>query len=268
MTNSEISNPADIDPQVKRDFFVKLALGNRALFKLHQDAGHIRRYKPVEGSPRLERWGDPTQHCLVEAAASQVLADLLNLSDTDRQDLVAAAFIHDAGKRKEIEALQAAKAANPDITPEEIDVVDKIAGEQSKKNLLDAGIGQRVVDLTSAVAHGSLDQFAYLNGRNEMRLRPDVPTVTMAMHYIDDVTNKTNIVRFDERIDGLEAIAEERYLYNPKGRAIWGGRTYFEAQREVGHLIEGRLAEIAGISDPQTLPDVINAGLVDLIVKS
>lgn len=268
MKNLEFTDPASIDPSTKRMFFVKLALANRELYKQHQNSGQTHRYKQVEGSSRPERWGDPTDHCLVEAAGSEVLADLLNLSDTDRRDLVAAAFVHDAGKRKEIEALQAVKAANPHITAEQINVVNQRATEQSKQDLLAAGISERVVDLTSAVAHTSLDQFVYLDDANEMRLREDVPTVAMAMHYIDDITNKTRIVNFDERIDGLEAVAEERYLYNPQGREIWGGRTFFEAQREAGHLIEAHLAGIAGIEDPPTMPAVINEGLVRLIATS
>lgn len=62
---------------------VDLEAQAKTRMRLHGEAGQISRYKDKdrEGKPlpRKERWGDATQHCLVEAAAAEILADMLNL---------------------------------------------------------------------------------------------------------------------------------------------------------------------------------------------
>ena len=88
------------------------------------------------------------------------------------------------------------------------------------------------------------------------------------MHYIDDITRGTTLVTLDQRMDYLDSVAETRYPYNEEGKAVWGGLTFFQAQRKIGHLIEDYLAERAGVSTPKELPDIIRERLYKKIFNS
>lgn len=263
-----LTNPAELPQSMKSAFFADLALSSIGAMRIHRESGQTQRFKEpkIEGGKK-ERWGDVTQHCLVEAAASQVLSGLLGLSPEETEQFKQAALVHDASKRPEIDAVNAAKARTG-ATQESIDIANDRAYAKSKRTLRGWGVPEEVVHLTETVAHTSIDQFVFLDKDNKMHLRADAPLIDMAMHYLDDITKGTEIVDFDSRMDYLDSVAAERYPYNEAGRAIWGGRTYFEAQRESGHLIEAHLAELAGIEDPKTLPSAINQGLVSMILSA
>lgn len=255
---AEISNneePKTFEEK-RRNFFFELARRYQPYYELHIKSGQTVRYKDkAEGGKTLQRWGDPTQHCLVEAAASEVLGDMLQLSPEDKQDFTIAAVVHDAQKRPEIEKLRGV------TNPIEVERVYR----ESKQFLLDNGVPPRVVGLTEAVAHTSLPNFAKLRPDGSIALKDNLSTVDMAMHYLDDITRGTDLVEFDTRIDYLEEVAPTRYPYNEEGKTIWGGRTFFQAQREVGHLIENRLAQIAGVENPKELPKIIREKLLEKI---
>ncbi len=243
----------------RRLFFSRLALQHRNLLQLHREAGQTQRNEKFgkDENERNKRWGDVTQHCLVELAASEILSDILHLSPQDSQDFAISALVHDAQKRSEIEKLRGIK------DPKEVERVYK----ESKQFLLDHEVSPRVVELTGRVAHTSLPDLATLNTAGDLTLKDDVPLVDMAMHYLDDITRGTDLVPFDVRIDYLESVAATRYPYNEEGKAIWGGRTFFQAQREIGHMIEERLAATAGIDNPKELPKIIRDRLVETIAK-
>lgn len=260
----EISNsdPPHNFEEKRRTYFVQLARRYKPYYELHRLSGQTNRFKDKdkEGNTlrKKERWGDPTQHCLVELAAAEILSDMVHLSPQDSQDFAVSALVHDAQKRPEIEKLKGVK------DPNEVERVYK----ESKQFLLHHGVSPRVVELTGRVAHTSLPDFATLEPDGSLRLKDDVPLVDMAMHYLDDITRGTEIVEFDKRIDYLEEVAATRYPYNEEGRAIWGGRTFFQAQREIGHLIEEKLASVAGIDNPKELPSILRAKLIEKIENS
>lgn len=235
----------------RRIFFAKIGVRYKDLIALHKEAGQVSRSEDfgVDEYGKEKRWGDPTQHCLVEAAGSEILGDLIGLSEQDKATFAKAAILHDYRKKGEIE--EGRGVTDPEV-------IEQIYAK-TKNGLRAHGIDDEIVDLTEAVAHTSLPEFAELDADNNIVLK-EVSPLRMAMHYIDDVTLGTNIVNFDERIDGLLA-RQHLYPYNEEGRAVWGGRTFFEAQREVGHLVQDKLAGLAGISDPTKLPDAINEQL-------
>lgn len=255
-------NPNRTPEAARRQFFVRLTRKYEPYYKLHQLSGQTQRFKDKDkdGNPlaRKVRWGDPTQHCLVELAASEILSDMLNLPDQDKQDFAVTALVHDAQKRPEIEKGRGVK------DPTRIEEIYR----ESKQFLLDNGVSPRIVELTGRVAHTSLPDFATLEADGSLKLKEGMPIVDMAMHYLDDITRGTDIVPFDERMDYLDSVAATRYPYNEEGRAIWGGRTFFEAQREVGHLIEEKLAKAAGVENPKDLPNIIKAKLQEAIAQA
>ncbi len=52
-----------------------------------------------------ENWKNVTQHCLVEVARVDVLANLIDISKDIREKLKEAAFLHDVNKKQEIEMI-------------------------------------------------------------------------------------------------------------------------------------------------------------------
>ena len=263
-----VSDPSALPYETKREFFSTLALQNKWAMKLHRLSGQTQRGEkpPRYDGDKDQRWGDVTQHCLVEAAASRVLSDTLGLSPKDKEKFFKAALVHDAHKRPEIEAINAAKASlGADASPEDFDRINDIAYDQSKQFLLDNGVDPEVVRLTGTVAHTSVDQFVELDEHNTMRLRDDVPLLDMAMHWLDDATKQTQVVTIPERMDYLVE-NQDRYPYVEAGRAKWGGRTYFEAQREAALLVQDKLEAVAGI-EHGTLPQVVNNGLAASILQ-
>lgn len=261
------SGPTSFEAK-KRAYFIKLALRFKDLIKVHAKAGQLER-SDMFGTDNLtnsdgieykknKRWGNPTEHYLVEAAAAEVVAKEMGLNDADTKNVITAALLHDAQKRTEVEALRGVTDAG---------VVEEVY-DKSKQVIADSGIenSERVTEIISSVAHTSLPKFAILAPDNSITLRQNLDDVEMIMHYIDDVTRGTDLVTLDERMDYLDQVASVRYPYNEEGRAVWGGRTFFEAQREIGHLIEDRLAKKMGVDDPKTLPLYIKKRIEESIL--
>ncbi len=265
-----------IEPK-KHKFFTELALRYREYMRLHVDQmerdqrfNHTQRVHTPSGITidRVGRWGDPTEHCLVEAAVAEILADMVKLPEDQKRLLVAAALVHDWRKKGEVEETR--YVTDPKV----------IEGsyQKSKEGIRDSGVEQAraVASLTESVAHTSLPQFAQVNlPDRSISLREGTPLVDMIMHYIDDITRGTDLVSLDVRMDALDKAAQEgRYAYNNEGKAVWGGRAYFQAQREIGHLIEQKIVEQLGdeerakIGDPKNLPNVLKKKLVERIEAS
>lgn len=264
MNRSSLVSP---DKRALTAFYSDLATKNLGFMRIHHAAGQIAKLKGLDDPyEETTSWRRPTQHCLVEAAGSIVLARLLKLSPSDTSNLFVAALVHDANKRPEIEALKKAESEGKSVN--ETDAINDKMHAISKQRLKDANVSEESIRLTEAVAHTSLDQFVHLNSENEMTINEQVAVVGMAMHYLDDITRDTDMVSIDTRMDRLEELAATKYPYNSAGRVIWGGRTYFEAQREAGHLIESELATIANIDNPRQLPDIINQELVKLVMSA
>jgi putative nucleotidyltransferase with HDIG domain len=165
-------------------------------------------------------WSNVFEHCLMEARVASVLAKRLGFSEQDSQDLIKAAILHDWNKRNEREEAEA----------KGFEAYNKQASSGARA-LLDLGYSERIVTLVESVGHTSL---------RTILSTPD--PVARVMHYIDTITFNDKIVGVDQRIDALESAPRYKQL-NESGRAVHGGRTYLEVQREVGKKIEAELEE-------------------------
>lgn len=251
----------------RRRFFVELGLKYKDYLQLHNESGQTQRdaqfgketiiNKHGETLERNKRWGDVTEHCLVEAAVADIAADLYGLSDSEKQTLVIAALLHDWRKRGEIEEGRGAS------DPQKIEAIY----QKSKEGLGQGGLKnpEQVSRLIESISHISLPDFAELQKDNTIKLKEGLGESEMIMHYLDDITRGTDIVTLDERLDYLDKVAPERYPYNEQGKSVWGGRTFFEAQREIGHLIEAKLAVKLGLENPTDLPKILKQKLLDKI---
>lgn len=84
----------------KTVFFSHLALRYKKYMALHKEFGLLLRNQNKE-----KDWGNVTEHCLVEAARAEKISELLKFSEEITVNLIAAAIIHDTGKKIEIDYL-------------------------------------------------------------------------------------------------------------------------------------------------------------------
>jgi len=243
----------------KREFFTNIGISVRQALKEHSKGGLWDR----ETGSSKRSWGNVSEHCLVEVARSSVLAEALNLPGEIQTQLITAAAVHDAFKKREKEIASAANLSWDGFEQ---------ASTEFKKQLQEAGFDETVIGLAHSVGHGSLLAMEEILAKDE--LTPE-DIATLAMHYIDDYTlgsgwttpvetreNGERINNLDKRIDSTEL--NPRYaLLNEEGRQHLHGESSFEAQRRIGHLVEQRiaalLAERSGQTvDPLELPEWID----------
>ncbi|TSC75816.1 MAG: glycosyltransferase [Parcubacteria group bacterium Gr01-1014_31] len=170
-------------------------------------------------------WSNVADHCLTEAAAADILAELLQLPAADRTTLVKAALLHDWYKRKERER----------VTREGQGTYDASAAT-SEQGLAALGVDPTVVTIAHRVGHTQCRYFLD---------HPDAPLLERAMFWLDTVTHGNRIVGINERVDQLESADRYREL-NEQGRAVLGGKTYFQAQRGTALAIERQLTQRTG----------------------
>lgn len=231
----------------KRQYFIKIGLQMREALKLHKKAGLWERRNGERD------WGNVSEHCLVEVARVDVLADKLKLPDDIREDLKTAAALHDFFKKGEKEIITSGGIS--------WDSFEK-ASEESMRQMQEAGFNERTVRLANSVGHGSLVETQSILSKES--LSPE-EVAYLILHYVDDYTigsewvspaedvEDKSINDLDRRVDKNEA--NERYaILNEEGRARLAGETVFEAQRRIGHLVEERLASLIAETTGQAVP--------------
>lgn len=173
-----MENTAEDKPtkQETTRYFAKRASGSLSAMRANKGTGLF---------PKSEGWRNVVEHELVEAEASDVLAESLGLSQSDRDTLRVATLLHDSFKRREIEALKELS----------IKEYDESAKDQSEY-IASLGYSSQVVELTKAVGHTSLPDF--------LANYDSIPLIKKIMHYVDDITKNNDIVLLDQRMDALE----------------------------------------------------------------
>lgn len=205
----------------------------------HQGLNIMRLAKDMGLFPKKERWRNVQEHELVEAEVADVLAVTTGCSAKDREDLFTAALVHDVGKKKQRELIDQ-KGDEGSLEAFRI---------QSQK-MAEYGVSPRIIALTESCGHTSLVRFLKDPTATDLELSDGLDTPTLILHYADDITKNTDLVTIDERMDALEN-RQPPYPEATLGGDIFGGRTYYQVQRIVGHLVEGKLAAIIGIEPEQ-----------------
>jgi nuclear transport factor 2 (NTF2) superfamily protein len=241
----------------KTAYFSQLAMRVREALKLHKDAGLWER-KDGERD-----WGNVSEHCLVEAARVEVLADKFGLPEDVKRDLILAAAAHDFFKKGEKEIVSADELSWNSFEK---------ASEESSRKLREAGFNERIVRLVNSVGHASLPETASIL---EKATLSEDDLAYLVQHYVDDYTVNSewskpvestaggeSINDLDRRVDKNEA--NERYArMNEEGKTRFSGETSFQAQRRIGHLVEEKLASLLEEKtgqkvDAKELPEVVD----------
>lgn len=186
----------------------------------------------------LDIWRNVSEHTLVQTAGCGELGRALNLPEESVRKLELAAMGHDWDKKYQSTGLRAInqRITSGQLTEEEAGKVKYDFFEQSEEHSVQGmrqkGIPEDIIRIASADGHPALPRM----------MDPNCTIEEKILHYVGSITDESNIVPLDQRVDNLER--NERYkAMNEYGRQVpWtGGKTLYELQREVGHQIEKEL---------------------------
>ena len=251
----------------KRKYFSRLAVQMRKALALHKKA---ELWKRKDGE---RDWGNVSEHCLVEVARTDVLAEKFGLSEDIRGGLKTAAALHDFFKKGE-----------RTITKEgglNWDAFEK-ASQESTRQMHEAGFSESVVRLANSVGHGSLMETEKILQKEQFSSE-DI--AYLILHYVDDYTVGSEKAKpASKSPEGIELNDLDRRvtknanntdygILNEEGQVHFGGLTAFEMQRRIGHVVEERLAallrERAGqVVDPKGIPELVDAEINRRILRS
>jgi len=185
-------------------------------------------------------WRNVSEHCLVQTAACGILAQELGSPESSRRNLELAAMAHDWDKKYQSTGLRRInqQITSGEITEEEGGKLKYDFFEESEKHSVNGmrarHIPEDIIRIAAADGHPALPRV----------MQADCSIEEKVLHYGGSITDESNIVLLDQRIDNLER--NERYkMMNEYGRHVdWtNGRTLYEVQRYVGHQIEQELVQ-------------------------
>lgn len=245
----------------KRQYFVSLGLRMREALRLHKKTGLWERKDGKRG------WGNVSEHCLVEVARVDVLADKLNLPEDIRKDLNIAAALHDFFKKGETEIVTSEWPSWNSFEK---------ASRESTRQMREAGFDERIIHLANSIGYGSFVETERILNK-EFFNSEDI--AYLVLHYVDDYTIGSDWVNpaekiadkqinnLDRRVDKNEA--NQRYArLNEEGKTRFSGRTTLEAQRQIGHLVEEKLASLIAENTGQTISAKELPQFVDTEIQS
>lgn len=248
----------------KRAYFALLGFRMRKALYLHKASGLWKKEKGKRG-----KWGGVSEHCLVEVARAEVLADWLGLPHDVKSDLLTAVALHDFNKKQEILGIK--EATSRGVSP--ADELYRIEKEKVLK-LRKGGFSEQVIRYVGAT--GSLPD-ALLEVRRVLDRETFYydDTAFLVQHYVDAYTRDSSWVEpaqngendLDRRIkrnrdryrDVERAIIESRFPNEP----LFAGKGLSGTMGEFGHEIERRFASMIFRAtgrriEPIRLPEVID----------
>lgn len=181
--------------------------------------------------PETEGWYNIVRHCLLEAAAMEIIADELKSSKKDKDTLVLAALIHDFYKRRELELIK--KEGDSIATLEK-------AEKESARILLEHGLDPKLVKITDAIGITKLDRIK----------DPSCSIAEKIMFYVDSITRHDEIVSLKTKVASLPA----RYPDITK-------TGIYPIYLGVSSDVEKELAAKIKLADSSKLPKYINENI-------
>lgn len=211
------------DEQRKTKFFNDFALRHMPEMRLLFRGGKL---------DKLTGWRNVAEHCLVEAAAADTLAESLALMPEERNKLVTVAACHDWAKKLDKRA--------SDFAPKEVAKANEFLDQVKPE-----------AELMAATNFGFLEQ-AIIDGKSTFLQR--------LQFYIDEITSGSLIVDADARVD--EAELRDTPEIKEQLAASRLGSDYRLKERQFCHEIEEeifqRLKEAGMVIDsPAAVPGYI-----------
>ena len=191
-------------------------------------------------------------HEIMESEAADVLAEAFGLPEEKRSNLRQATLTHDLIKRRQKELIE--KEGNTGQLK---------AFAQQAQILRGEGYSQEVINLTESVGHTSLINLIKDPQAPSLELKDGLDLSILIIHYADDITKGPGIVTIDQRMSDLEN-RQPPYPEATMGGDIFGGRTYYQTQRAIAHIIEDKFADMLKISASE-VPTFITTRIVERI---
>ena len=188
-------------------------------------------YKHVKLSPTKGDWDNVLRHQLVQFAAAEILGEWLGLGSHEMGQFQKVALVHNWNLRLE--------RRPQDFTPDEI--------KEAQMFFDSFGVDPKLRLAT-------VPEFI-----EKMVMYPEKVTLEEKIqYYLDDIVAGQNIVPFKERIAEVESPRHDLNEDDELTRKL-GGRKYWDAEREVGILIEKELferllAQGIDVSAPELIP--------------
>lgn len=238
----------------KTRFFAKVGLGVRDALRVHKEAGLLNWDEELNRS-----WRNVSEHCLVETARAEVLADKLGFPEDLKKDLMIAAALHDSFKKQEIKLLTA-KGMTWDTIME--------AEEKGNEFLKREVPSDRIVRIAGFTGFDSSDKKEILEKGNFSQ----EDLACLVLGYIDAYTHGSEwtepsravkegkiVNALDRRVDSLKV----RYgRLDEDSKRYFGGESVLDIYRETGHLVEKKITEILNQRGnnvaPEDLPCLID----------
>jgi len=231
---------------LKTDYWERKSLSHLKEMRLAKEYGLF---------PKKEGWRNTVEHLEVVDEVADVLAKATGMPEIDRRETRQAARLHDVYKRRQRELINQ-KGDKGQIE----------AAREQDEFVLKHGYSHKVVELINSVGHTSLIKFVKDPKAPELELKEELDLPTLIIHYADDITRGSEVVGIDTRIDAVEN-RKPPYPEATMGGDIFAGRTYYQVQRTVGHLVENRLASLVGLQ-PTQLTDFIKSKIDERIIQS
>lgn len=203
----------------------------------------------------------------MQTAGCGVLSEVLGLSNKKRKHIELAAMTHDWDKKYQSTGL---KKINDQVDSGEI---TELQGGKFKYDFFEESEQHNLIGMRRLGVPEDIIKYAITDGHAALpRMRePECTIEEKIVHYVGSITDESDIVSLDIRINHLED--NPRYkMINEYGKQIpWiNGKTLYQVQRDVGHEVEKdivkKLLELGSLSaewqvkldkDPTLLPDFI-----------
>ncbi len=264
--------PPEVDPgefRAAAETYID-ALGEkyRDALALHEEPGKL-----WEKDANGKDWRNVTDHCLMEAARAEIFSKKLDLPPGVAQDLAVAAALHDFCKKFDIQYTK------EDIAAGGSGRRGYLRSERESGAILrKAGFSERIIRISESTngEPETLMAIKKIIGVDEIS---DDDLAYVVLHYIDGYTTGSELVAPAEKhmndIDRrMMRNAEnpdyrkmnQEALISYKGIPGFEGKTRFEAQAMVGHLIEDKLTKLIHARTgekihPRRLPEIIDEAL-------
>ena len=201
----------------KAKFYSKFALSHMEQMRILKEGGVLGDGKKIKedgtreyGENKQGSWRNVSQHCLTEAVAADVLAELLGVEN--RENLVQGVLIHDWYKPQEKAAWREHGATEG----------HKISSAEDERLLRERGVPEEIIHL----AHANIPE----TGNKEDWVKRSLED--KIMHFVDMITSGDKLTDPESRLRAVEARpADMAFLdsFRPK----FDGKHLNEVQREV-----------------------------------
>lgn len=223
----ESHSKVDVSELQKTAYFSRFAAAHLNAFRPHLRIGET-----LGKGPGI--WRNIAEHCLVAGAFADLLADELQLSSSDKSDVVAAAILHDWHKKHELSA-QSKYAAEGTLSEHKLSLIQ----EHARAELRELGIPERVIRLSHA------------NLPNTVEGPQTLPE--KILWYVDAMLSHTEPVPIKQRFSDLErgwdgvredpARAQRNLAFSSLYTDRYRGKPLYSLQQELGLTISQELAD-------------------------